>query len=176
MRETETVIRKLKCLRCEHEWFPNRVEKPRLCPACHSPYWDIERRLKTRKAARSRAKSEMGALPGLHSFEREKEKQDKAELDINQILKKIESNKNKISGYGVKKVGVFGSFTRNEQKEGSDIDVLVEFKHNQKNFHNYMQLKFFLEELFGRKVDLVIKESIKSRLKDEILGSAVYAT
>jgi predicted nucleotidyltransferase len=77
--------------------------------------------------------------------------------------------------FGVKKVGVFGSFARGEKHRDSDVDILVEFKEGQKTFGNYMDLKFYLEELFGREVDLVIETAIKPRLREHVLKEAVYA-
>ena len=53
--------------------------------------------------------------------------------------------------------------------------MLVEFKEGQKTFDNYMDLKFYLEDTFNRKVDVVIDENIKNDLKSEILGSVRYA-
>jgi len=76
--------------------------------------------------------------------------------------------------YGVKRIGFFGSFVKGEQKENSDIDVLVEFEKEAKTFDNYMNLKFFLEEIFGRKVDLVIFDALKPDIKDQILKEVKY--
>jgi len=92
-----------------------------------------------------------------------------------QIIKKIVDNKNEIKKFGVKKIGLFGSYLRNEQKESSDIDFLVEFKKGKKTFDNYMGLKLFLENLFNCKIDLVMKESIKEEIKPYILRSVKYA-
>lgn len=80
-----------------------------------------------------------------------------------------------IERFGVKKVGVFGSSAKGEERIDSDVDILVEFKEGQKTFGNYMELKFYLEELFGREVDLVIETAIKPRLREQILKEAVYA-
>lgn len=77
--------------------------------------------------------------------------------------------------YGVKKIGVFGSFARGEGRKDSDIDVLVEFKDGFETFDNYMELKFFLEDLFGRKVDLVTIEALRPQLKEDILKQVSYA-
>jgi predicted nucleotidyltransferase len=90
-----------------------------------------------------------------------------------EILKKSENSIKK--KYGVKKIGVFGSFARGEGKEGSDVDILVDFKNGCKTFDNYMELKFFLEDLFGRSVDLVTMEALRPQLKDNILQEVVYA-
>lgn len=75
-----------------------------------------------------------------------------------------------------KKIGLFGSYIKDEQKTGSDIDILVEFEKDQKTFDHYMDLKFFLENLFNLKVDLVISEAIKPDLKPYILDSVKYAS
>jgi len=96
-------------------------------------------------------------------------------LSTNEIFKKLKENKRNIKSFGVKRIGLFGSYTRNEQKETSDIDFLVEFEKGKKTFDNYMGLKLFLENLFNCKVDLVIKESIKEEIKPYILRSVKYA-
>jgi len=94
-------------------------------------------------------------------------------MDVLQILKEHEILiKEK---FGVKRIGIFGSFVRGEEKAGSDIDVLVEFDETKTTFDNYMDLKFYLEDLFKREVDLVIESSIKPRLKDNIMREVVYA-
>ena len=77
--------------------------------------------------------------------------------------------------YGVKRIAWFGSYARGEQNDSSDIDVLVEFMKEAVTFYNYMDLKFDLEDLFQKKVDLVLFEDIKPALKPMILRSAKYA-
>ncbi len=62
--------------------------------------------------------------------------------------------------FKVKEIGVFGSRIRGTAKKRSDIDILVEFEQDNKTFDNYMDLKFYLEKLFGYKVDLVLKSAI----------------
>jgi hypothetical protein len=57
----------------------------------------------------------------------------------------------------------------------SDIDVLVEFNKLEKSFDNYMELKFYLEKLFHRRVDLVIREALKPRIRQHILKEVIYA-
>lgn len=96
-------------------------------------------------------------------------------LSYEMILKRIEENREIIKGYGVKKIGLFGSYVRDEQQHKSDVDVIVEFEKGKKTFDNYMDLKFFLEGLFNSKVDLVIEETVKPRLKPYILESVKYA-
>ncbi|AKB34668.1 putative nucleotidyltransferase [Methanosarcina siciliae C2J] len=77
--------------------------------------------------------------------------------------------------FGVKRIGIFGSFARGEEKEDSDLDVLVVFEEGQKTFDNYMDLKFYLEDLFGREVDLVTEKALRPQLKDIIMKEVVYA-
>jgi len=91
------------------------------------------------------------------------------------ILSLLQTNRIKVQKYGVKRIGLFGSYARGEQVLKSDIDILVEFKKGQKNFDNYMDLKFYLEKLFGCKVDLVINDSIKPSLREPILSGVTYA-
>ncbi len=96
-------------------------------------------------------------------------------LTYKDILTKLEENTATIKKYGVKRIGLFGSYIRKEQKDTSDIDILVEFEKGKITFDNYMDLKFYLEDLFKCKVDLVMKEAIKPDLKPYIIGSVKYA-
>lgn len=90
-----------------------------------------------------------------------------------EILKRYESTiKEK---FHVRKIGVFGSFARGEEKEGSDIDVLIELEDKYETFDNFIDLKFFLEDLFKREVDLVTVEALRPQLKDDIMREVVYA-
>jgi hypothetical protein len=79
------------------------------------------------------------------------------------------------AGFHVKRIGVFGSCACAEERAESDVDVLVEFEKGHVTFDNYMDLKFFLEDNFERKVDLVTADAIKPRLRDVILGEVTYA-
>ena len=90
-----------------------------------------------------------------------------------EILKRHESTIKK--KFHVRKIGVFGSFARGEEKEGSDIDVLIELEDKYETFDNFMDLKFFLEDLFKREVDLVTVEALRPQLKDDIMREVVYA-
>lgn len=75
--------------------------------------------------------------------------------------------------FGVRKIGVFGSAARGEAGPGSDIDVLVEF--DDPAFDRYMDLKFYLEDLFGRPCDLVLEESLKEGLRGSVRRGVLYA-
>ena len=90
------------------------------------------------------------------------------------ILNKIEENSETIKKHNVKRIGLFGSYVKNEQTAESDIDLVVEFEKGKKTFDNYMELKFFLEDLLECKVDLVIAEAIKPDLKPYIMEDVKY--
>jgi len=95
-------------------------------------------------------------------------------VEAREVLEKIKGLDLK-EKYGVKRIGFFGSLVRNKQKETSDIDVLVEFEKGAKTFDNYMGLKFFLEGVFGRKVDLVISDVLKPQIRERVLEEVMYA-
>jgi predicted nucleotidyltransferase len=92
------------------------------------------------------------------------------------ILQQLKAHKSILNQFGVVQIGLFGSFVRKEQKNSSDIDFLVEFQPEMKTFRNYMGLKFALEALFHKKIDLVIKSALKPAIRDEILSSVMYAS
>ncbi len=75
--------------------------------------------------------------------------------------------------YHVKKIGIFGSFVRGEQKKGSDVDVLVEFE-TPIGFFDFIRLENFLSRILRKKVDLVSKKAIKPAVKKEIIKETQY--
>lgn len=93
-----------------------------------------------------------------------------------ELLEAIKEHRQKIRDFGVKRCGLFGSFVRGQHTEESDIDVLVEFEPGQKTFDNFMHLAFFLEEVLGRKVDLVTVESLSPYIGPHILQEVEYVS
>jgi predicted nucleotidyltransferase len=93
-----------------------------------------------------------------------------------EVLNIIRNHQKEIRDLGVKRYGLFGSFVRGQTTEQSDIDILVEFEPGQKTFDNFMKLAFFLEELLGRKVDLVTAESLSPYIGPHILKEVEYAS
>lgn len=89
-----------------------------------------------------------------------------------EILELTDQNREIIRGFGVKSLALVGSFARGEQNESSDVDFIVEF--GRKSFDSFMELVFFLEDLFGREVDLLIADSTRERLKKALLEDAIY--
>ena len=91
----------------------------------------------------------------------------------NTIILKIQDRRQELAErFSVRSIGVFGSTATGHKNEQSDVDVLVEF--NEPTFDHYMELKFCLEEILGRNVDLVIKDAIKPRLKPIIEKEVRY--
>ena len=75
--------------------------------------------------------------------------------------------------FQVKRIGLFGSFARGEEKETSDVDIMVEFE--QPTFDNFMKLAFFLEDLLGRKVELVTPDSLSPYIAPYVKDEVVWA-
>ena len=74
--------------------------------------------------------------------------------------------------FKVKDIGIFGSYTRGEQTENSDLDVLVEFR-ERVGFFKFLELEEYLEELLDLKVDLVSRKALKPRIGQNILKEVV---
>ena len=85
---------------------------------------------------------------------------------LNQKAEELKQN------FSVHSIGLFGSLARNEANEESDVDILVDF--TEPTFDHYMDLKFYLEGLFGKPVDLVMADTVKPRLKDAIEREVIY--
>jgi predicted nucleotidyltransferase len=91
------------------------------------------------------------------------------------ILNVLEQNRTRLQSLGAKKIGLFGSFVRGEQRPDSDIDLLVEFEPGQKTFDNFIELSFFLEEVLQHRTELVTVESLSPYLGPYILREVEYA-
>jgi predicted nucleotidyltransferase len=90
------------------------------------------------------------------------------------ILTLLHDHQHPIRQFGVKRLGLFGSFVRDQQDTESDVDVLVEFEPERKSFDAFMQLAFFLEDLFERRVELVTPESLSPYIGPHILKEIEY--
>ena len=89
------------------------------------------------------------------------------------VLAILSEHKNDLREFGVERLAVFGSVARDEAGPESDVDVLVEFR-GTATFDRYMGLKFFLEDLLGREVDLVTHRSLRPRLAPLVEEEALY--
>jgi predicted nucleotidyltransferase len=85
------------------------------------------------------------------------------------IFKRILDEKKQLAFYGVKNIGLFGSFVRGDETPLSDIDILVEFTPEKHTFDNFMEVAFLLEEIMGRKVELITPEALSPHIGPHIL-------
>ncbi len=76
--------------------------------------------------------------------------------------------------FGVAKIGIFGSAARGEEQTESDVDVLVLFAPGQATFRNFMELAYFLEELFGRRVDLVTEHGLSGYIRPAVEQEVIW--
>ncbi len=91
------------------------------------------------------------------------------------ILKVLNHNRSHLRALGVRRIGLFGSFVRGEQRPDSDIDLLVEFEAGRKTFDSFMELSFFLEEVLEHRIELVTVESLSPYIGPHILKEVEYA-
>ena len=91
------------------------------------------------------------------------------------ILSKIRSHKTELYKFGVQSVGLFGSYVREEQSEGSDIDILIDFNPGKENFDNYMMICDYFEKLFKKeRVEIVTKNGLSPHIGPSILKEVLY--
>lgn len=93
-----------------------------------------------------------------------------------QVLSLLNRHQQEIKCFGVERCGIFGSFVRDSIHDCSDVDILVVFKPERKTFDNFIHLSFFLEDLFGRPVDLITIESLSPYIGQHILSEVEYVS
>ena len=94
----------------------------------------------------------------------------------NELLDTLNAHRTEWQAFHVKSLAVFGSFARDEATEGSDVDILVEYKPEARvGLFEFIRLQRYLSKLLGRKVDLATPEALRKEMKPEILREAVYA-
>lgn len=96
-------------------------------------------------------------------------------MNKDEILKSLSEHRKKLDDFGVKSIALFGSVVRDESRPGSDVDILVEFQ-EKASFDQYMELKFFLQDLLGCSVDLVTHRALKPRVRPYVEREALYVT
>ncbi len=95
-------------------------------------------------------------------------------MSKDEILRILEQLKGEvIKKYKVERIGLFGSIIKGEQREGSDIDILVKFKEGADLF-DLLGLSLFLEEKLNQKVDVVPEAALREELKQSILKEVAY--
>ena len=94
---------------------------------------------------------------------------------INRFMQQLESRRSELQSFGLRRIGLFGSCVRGEERPDSDVDLLVEFEPDRKTLSNLVDLGEFLETLFQRHVELVTPESLSPYLGPNILREVQYA-
>jgi uncharacterized protein len=96
--------------------------------------------------------------------------------DKTEILYLLRKSKGSVQTFGVRRFGLFGSFARGEQNNDSDVDFLVEFESGKKTYENFIRLSFFLEDLIGRRVELITPEGLSPHIGPRILQEVEYVS
>ena len=92
------------------------------------------------------------------------------------VLESLKEIRHRLRRLGVKRLGLFGSFVRDEQGPTSDVDVLVEFEDGKKTFDHFMQVSFLLEDVLKRRVEIVTPESLSPHIGPHILKEVQYVS
>ena len=102
----------------------------------------------------------------------------KATVDTkNALLAILFKNREAIKSYGVKELGLFGSFAVDTKiNDTSDVDLMVEFAPGKKSYDNFMELSFYLEEILGSKVELVTHQSLSKYIGPYILKQVEHVS
>ena len=96
-------------------------------------------------------------------------------LTAETVLQTLRAQPQLFETFQIKSLALFGSVARNQATAASDLDFLVEFE-GAATFDRYMDLKFSLEDLFGKPVDLVTRRSLKPQIAESVLGAAISVT
>ena len=93
-----------------------------------------------------------------------------------ELIERLVASGKQISSYGVKKLGIFGSFVKDEVKENSDVDFYIDFDIEFKTLKNFIALADVLEELTGRKIEIVTPQSLNKFIGKYIIQEVEYVT
>src|ERR1700690_4248306 len=93
---------------------------------------------------------------------------------IKDVRSNLETHKDIIKKFGIKRIGIFGSVARNEERPDSDIDLLLDFEPGEKTYRNFYNSSSFLESLFSRPIDVTTPQAINSRLNKYIDKDITY--
>lgn len=92
-----------------------------------------------------------------------------------EVLAILAQHQESLKCFGVKSLAIFGSVARDEARPDSDVDILVEFE-GLVTFDRYMELKFYLEDQLGTRVDLVSRRTLKPQIRPSIEQEAIAVT
>ena len=92
-----------------------------------------------------------------------------------EILNRLRTSKADLNKFGVVKIGLFGSFLRDESNNDSDVDILIDFNSDLETFENYMNTCNLLEKVFsGYKLDIVTEKGLSPFIGPYILKEVEY--
>ena len=91
-----------------------------------------------------------------------------------ELLHMLESERDQLRQFGIGRIGLFGSYSRDEQTQTSDIDVLVEFEPGKKTFRNLLGFSEYIETILDRHVDVVTPESMSPYIAPHIKNDISY--
>lgn len=96
--------------------------------------------------------------------------------EIDQIIEKLKQEKSHLQQeFNITEIGIFGSYTRDEQTENSDIDILIDYdKTKSFSLLELVGLEDYLGNLFGKKIDIITKNALKPRIGRQILNEVIY--
>jgi uncharacterized protein len=95
-------------------------------------------------------------------------------MDKKEIIEIIQKRKPELTTrYGVRRLGLFGSYVKNRQRKKSDVDILVQFSRDIDLF-DFIDLREYLENQLNAKVDLVMESALKPNLGKRILAEVEY--
>lgn len=89
-----------------------------------------------------------------------------------QLISLLNEHKREIKSFGVNRLDLFGSFQTGKITKTSDIDFLVEFSENKTSYDNYKDLAFYLEDILGRRIELITRRSLSKYIGPHILKQA----
>ncbi len=94
-------------------------------------------------------------------------------MQRDEVLRILLQHQQPLKDFGIKSLAIFGSVARDEARADSDVDILVEFE-GPVTFDRYMDVKFYLEDHLGMRVDLVSRRSLKPMLRAKIEKEEIY--
>jgi predicted nucleotidyltransferase len=91
------------------------------------------------------------------------------------IVNTLKTNRAAMAQFGIRDIGLFGSYVRGEQSKNSDIDILLDFEPDKETYDNYMAVYDLLEQLFkNEKVEIVTKNGLSPYIGTKILNEILY--
>ncbi len=91
-----------------------------------------------------------------------------------QAFERIQSHQSALKQFGAAKLGLFGSFVRGEQTAESDVDIIVEFEPGKKKLHSFLDIADYLEQLMGRKTDVLTWEGMTDFVRKHVANEIEY--